>query len=216
MRGLLGRAPPRSLALAIELPKIRILICDDDKDICDYMQTLLEKDGYIVKTISDPTKVEAEIRANEYHLLVVDLMMPKIHGIELVQRIRKIDTDVAIVVFTGFPTLDTALQAIKYDVDDYLKKPLNIDEFREVLERVMNKKGLSRTPEEQLHKVIGDTIRILRKDKDLTLKDMARRTGLSVSLLSQIERAESSASISSLYKIAKALNARVSDLFGDN
>lgn len=202
--------------MAIELPKIRILICDDDKDICEYMQTLLEKDGYLVKTISDPTKVEAEIRANEYHLLVVDLMMPKIHGIELVQRIRKIDTDVAIVVFTGFPTLDTALQAIKYDVDDYLKKPLNVDEFREVLERVMNKKGLSRTPEEQLHKVIGDTIRILRKDKDLTLKDMARRTGLSVSLLSQIERAESSASISSLYKIAKALNARVSDLFGDN
>ncbi len=202
--------------MAIELPKIRILICDDDKDICEYMQTLLEKDGYIVKTISDPTKVEAEIRANEYHLIVVDLMMPKLHGIELVQRIRKIDTDVAVVVFTGFPTLDTALQAIKADVDDYLKKPLNVDEFRDVLDRVMNKKGLSRTPEEQLHKVIGDTIRILRKDKDLTLKDMARRTGLSVSLLSQIERAESSASISSLYKIAKALNARVSDLFGDN
>ena len=116
--------------MAIELPKIRILICDDDKDICEYMQTLLEKDGYIVKTISDPTKVEAEIRANEYHLLVVDLMMPKIHGIELVQRIRKIDTDVAVVVFTGFPTLDTALQAIKHNVDDYLKKPLNVDEFR--------------------------------------------------------------------------------------
>ncbi len=202
--------------MAIELPKIRILICDDDKDICEYMQTLLEKDGYVVKTISDPTKVEAEIRANEYHLIVVDLMMPKLHGIELVQRIRKIDTDVAVVVFTGFPTLDTALQAIKADVDDYLKKPLNVDEFRDVLDRVMNKKGLSRTPEEQLHKVIGDTIRIMRKDKDLTLKDMARRTGLSVSLLSQIERAESSASISSLYKIAKALNARVSDLFGDN
>lgn len=202
--------------MAIELPKIRILICDDDKDICEYMQTLLERDGFIVKTISDPTKVEAEIRANEYHLLVVDLMMPKVHGIELVSRVRKIDTDVAIVVFTGFPTLDTALQAIKYDVDDYLKKPLNVDEFRDVLDRVMNKKGLSRSPEEQLHKVIGDTIRVLRKDKDLTLKDMARRTGLSVSLLSQIERAESSASISSLYKIAKALNARVSDLFGDN
>ena len=202
--------------MAIELPKIRILICDDDKDICEYMQTLLERDGFVVKTISDPTKVEAEIRANEYHLLVVDLMMPKVHGIELVSRVRKIDTDVAIVVFTGFPTLDTALQAIKYDVDDYLKKPLNVDEFRDVLDRVMNKKGLSRSPEEQLHKVIGDTIRVLRKDKDLTLKDMARRTGLSVSLLSQIERAESSASISSLYKIAKALNARVSDLFGDN
>jgi transcriptional regulator with XRE-family HTH domain len=62
--------------------------------------------------------------------------------------------------------------------------------------------------------VIGDTIRTLRKDKDLTLKQMARRTGLSVSLLSQIERAESSASISSLYKIAVALESRIQDLFG--
>ena len=63
-------------------------------------------------------------------------------------------------------------------------------------------------------RVIGDTIRNLRKDKDLTLKQMARRTGLSVSLLSQIERAESSASISSLYKIAVALESRIQDLFG--
>ena len=49
-----------------------------------------------------------------------------------------------------------------------------------------------RTPEENLHRVIGETIRGLRKDRGLTLKQMARRTGLSVSLLSQIERAESS------------------------
>ena len=57
--------------------------------------------------------------------------------------------------------------------------------------------------------------RNLRKDRSLTLKQMAKRTGLSVSLLSQIERAESSASISSLYKIAVALDARIQDLFGE-
>ena len=201
--------------MAIELPKIRILICDDDKDICEYMQTLLEKDGYVVKTMSDPTKVEAEIRANDYHLIVVDLMMPKLHGIELVQRIRKIDTDVAVVIFTGYPNLETAVASMKLDAVDYLKKPFNVDEFREVLDRVMRKKGLARTPEEKLHKVIGDTIRNLRKEKDLTLKQMSRRTNLSVSLLSQIERAESSASISSLYKIATALDSRIQDLFGE-
>jgi transcriptional regulator with XRE-family HTH domain len=63
--------------------------------------------------------------------------------------------------------------------------------------------------------VIGESIRSLRKEKELTLKQMSRRTGLSVSLLSQIERAESSASLSSLYKIAAALDVRVQDLFGD-
>jgi two-component system OmpR family response regulator len=103
---------------------------------------------------------------------------------------------------------------MKLDAVDYIKKPFNVDEFRVVLDRVMKKKGLARTPEEQLHRVIGETIRNLRKEKELTLKQMAKRTGLSVSLLSQIERAESSASISSLYKIAVALDARVQDLFG--
>jgi DNA-binding XRE family transcriptional regulator len=104
---------------------------------------------------------------------------------------------------------------MKMDAVDYLKKPFNPEEFRVVVDRVMRKKGLLRSPEENLHRVIGETIRNLRKDRNLTLKQMARRTGLSVSLLSQIERAESSASISSLYKIAVALDARIRDLFGD-
>ena len=104
---------------------------------------------------------------------------------------------------------------MKLDALDYLRKPFTVDELRTVVERVLKKKGLSRTPEEQLHRVIGETIRNLRKERSLTLKQMAKRTGLSVSLLSQIERAESSASISSLYKIAVALDARIQDLFGD-
>ena len=76
------------------------------------------------------------------------------------------------------------------------------------------KKGLSKDPEADLHREIGKVIREARKTQELTLKQLARRTGLSVSLLSQIERAESSASISSLYKIASALRIKMSDLFG--
>lgn len=198
-----------------ELPPIKILICDDDKTICEYMQTLLERDGYAVKTLNDPQGVEDEVRSGGYHLIILDLMMPKMDGIEVLKRIRKIDSDIAVVMFTGYPNLETAVASMKLDAVDYIKKPFNVDEFREVIDRVMRKKGLARTPEEQLHRVIGDTIRNLRKEKDLTLKQMARRTGLSVSLLSQIERAESSASISSLYKIAIALESRITTLFGD-
>lgn len=200
--------------MAIELPAVRILIVDDDRAICDYMQTLLERDGYQVKTLTDPTVVEEEVRVGGYHLIILDLMMPKLDGIEVLKRIRKVDNDIAVVIFTGYPNLESAVQAMKLEAVDYIKKPFNVDEFREVLARVMRKKGLARSPEEQLHQVIGDTIRNLRKQKDLTLKQMARRTSLSVSLLSQIERAESSASISSLYKIAVALESRMQDLFG--
>lgn len=202
--------------MPIEVPSVRILIVDDDKAICDFMQSLLEKDGFIVKTMGDPTLVEDEVRQGDYHVLILDLMMPKMDGIEVLKRIRAVDSDIAVVIFTAHPNLDSAVASMKLDAVDYIKKPFNVDEFREVLSRVMKKKGLARTPEEQLHKIIGDTIRTMRKEKELTLKQMSRRTGLSISLLSQIERAESSPSISSLYKIAIALDSKIQDLFGNN
>ncbi|MCK9523279.1 MAG: response regulator [Proteobacteria bacterium] len=201
--------------MAKALSQIGILIIDDDTEICDYMETFLTQDGFQVKAINNPQLALDEVRSGLYHLIILDLMMPKIDGIELLQQIRKIDTDVAVIIFTGFPSLETAVTSMKLDVVDYIKKPFNPEEFRSVLDRVMKRKGLARSPEEELHKVIGSTIRFLRKERGLTLKQMARRTALSVSLLSQIERAESSASISSLYKIALALDTRITRLFGD-
>jgi DNA-binding NtrC family response regulator len=194
---------------------LKVLVVDDDEAIREYMETFLTKDGYEVKTLADPEDAPAEVKNGGYHLVVLDLMMPGLDGVQALEKIRKVDDDVAVVIFTGYPSLETAVQSMKLDVVDYLKKPFNPDEFRAVVERVVAKKGLLRTPEEQLHRVIGETIRNLRKERDLTLKQMSRRTGLSVSLLSQIERAESSASISSLYKVATALDVRVSELFGE-
>lgn len=200
--------------MAISTPAIRILVCDDDKAICDYVETLLTKDGHEVKTLNDPAAVEDEVKNGHYQILILDRMMPKMDGIEVLRRVRKVDDDISVIMFTGFPSLDSAVAAMKLQADDYLKKPFNAEELREVIDRIAKRKGIVRSAEEQLHKVIGDTIRNLRKEKDLTLKQMSHRTGLSVSLLSQIERAESSASISSLYKIATALSAKVRDLFG--
>ena len=194
---------------------IRILVVDDDAGICDLLETVLKRDGYEVKTLNDPTGADGEIRAGKYHLVLLDLMMPRQDGIETLKKIRKVDKDLAVVIITGYPSLETAVQSMKLDALDYLRKPFTVDDLREVVGRVLKKKGLSRTPEEQLHRAIGETIRNLRKERALTLKQMAKRTGLSVSLLSQIERAESSASISSLYKIAVALDARIQDLFGE-
>jgi len=193
---------------------MRILIVDDDRAICDYMRTLLERDGYAVETLNDPTGVMDTLKKADFHLVILDLMMPKRDGIEVLREIRKHDKDIAVVIFTGYPNLDTAVASMKLDAVDYIKKPFNVDEFRSVITRVMRKKGLSVTPEEELHKVIGESIRKSRKEMNLTLKQMARRTGLSVSLLSQIERAETSASISSLYKISAGLGVKIRDLFG--
>ncbi|MBI4702759.1 MAG: response regulator [Deltaproteobacteria bacterium] len=194
---------------------LRILIVDDDRAICDYMQTLLERDGYQVKAMSDPTGVVAELRASDYHLVILDLMMPKRDGIKVLRDIRKTDRDIAVVIFTGYPDLDSAVGALKLGALDYLKKPFNVDEFRAVIARLMRKKGLALSPEEELHRVIGDAIRRRRKDLGLTLRQVSRRAGLSVSLLSQIERAETSASLSSLHKVSVALQSHLRDLFGN-
>jgi DNA-binding response OmpR family regulator len=193
---------------------IRILIVDDDEDICAYMQTMLVAAGYGVHTLADPTLAVDEIRAKDYHVLIIDLMMPKMDGIELIKRIRKVDSDVAIVVFTGYPSVETAIDALKLNVSDYVKKPFDITDFREKIAAILKAKGLLVNPEAELHRTIGHTIRGLRKGEKLTLKQLSRRTGLSVSLLSQIERAESSASVSSLYKISSALGVKITVLFG--
>lgn len=194
---------------------VQILVVDDDADICDYMQTLLAQGGYSVETTTSPTKAMEELRTLRYHLAVLDLMMPKVDGIELLRTIRRFDSDVAIVVLTGFPSVETAVQSLKLNVSDYIRKPFDADEFLNAIERICDEKGLLLDAEAQLHETIGSSIRLRRKDKELTLKQMSRRTGLSISLLSQIERAESSASVASLYKISRALKCPITELFGD-
>ncbi len=194
---------------------LRALVIDDDDAIRELLETVLRHDGFEVTTLEDPLQAEATVRGGKFHIVLLDLMMPGQDGMETLQRIRKIDRDLAVIVVTGYPSLDTAVQSMKLDALDYLRKPFAVEELRGVVERILKKKGLSRTPEEQLHRAIGESIRGLRKDRALTLKQLAKRTELSVSLLSQIERAESSASISSLYKIATALGVRVQELFGE-
>jgi DNA-binding NtrC family response regulator len=194
--------------------QIRILVVDDEQDNCDYLKLLLSKEGYEVSIQTDPTQTIEELRKADYHLVVLDMMMPQMSGTQVLEQIRKIDSDVAVIVSTAYPAVDTAVASLKAQASDYVKKPIDPPAFLETVRNALAKKGLSKDPEADLHRAIGRTIRESRKTQELTLKQLARRTGLSVSLLSQIERAESSASISSLYKIASALRLKMSELFG--
>ena len=194
--------------------KLSVLVVDDDPDILEYLQDFLGAEGFEVTTLSDPTLAVERIRDEVFHLVVLDLMMPKISGMDLLQLIRGVDDDIAVIILTGHPSLDTASASIQHDVSAYIQKPFTPAEFRDVIARIAKKKGLVLRREDELHAAIGRQIRDLRKSRGLTLKQMARRTNLSVSLLSQIERAESSASVSSLFKVATALDVRLTELFG--
>ena len=193
---------------------INIVVVDDDRDVCEYLQDFLTADGYAVTCVNDPTQALDALREREYHVAVLDLMMPKLSGIDLLGQIRRVDDDIAVIILTGYPSLESATASIEHEVSAYIRKPFSIDEFREALSRIAKKKGLVPRREDELHMTIGRNIRELRKSRGLTLKQMSRRTKLSVSLLSQIERAESSASVSSLFKVATALDVKITELFG--
>jgi DNA-binding NtrC family response regulator len=194
--------------------KLSVLVVDDDPDILEYLQDFLGAEGFEVTTLSDSSLAVERIRDEVFHLVVLDLMMPKVSGMDLLAQIRAVDDDIAVIILTGHPSLDTATASIQHEVSAYIHKPFTPAEFRDVIARIAKKKGLVLRREDELHAAIGRQIRDLRKARGLTLKQMARRTNLSVSLLSQIERAESSASVSSLFKVATALDVRLTDLFG--
>lgn len=202
-----ARQPPSS--------QLSVLVVDDDRDVCEYLSDFLTQDGYKVQTVNDPTLAVEALRTTTFHVCVLDLMMPKLSGLDLLSHIRKLDDDLAVIILTGHPTLETATASIQHEVSAYIKKPFSTEEFRAVMERIAKKKGLVLRREDELHRTIGRTIRELRKARQLTLKQMSRRTQLSVSLLSQIERAESSASVSSLFKVATALDVPITELFGE-
>jgi DNA-binding NtrC family response regulator len=201
--------------IAADRARISVLVVDDDQEVGECIREYLAADGYEVTVCTDPAAALRDVRVGDFHVAIVDLIMPGMDGLDLIEQIRSIDSDVALVVLTGHPSLESASASIERDVSAYLQKPIAYEDFRATMERIARRKGLVRKPENELLKSIGQTIRGLRKSRTLTLKQLSRRTGLSVSLLSQIERAESSASISSLYKVASALEVPLTELFGD-
>lgn len=114
--------------MPIQVPQIRILVVDDDKAICEYVTTILERDGMSVVSLTNPLQAEEEVRNGNFHLIILDLMMPKMDGIEVLRRIRKIDNDVAVVIFTGYPNLESAVATMKLDAVDYITKPFQVEE----------------------------------------------------------------------------------------
>ena len=161
------------------LKKVRILIVDDDPDVCEYLVAFLTRDGYDVHTINDPTRVIPELENNRYQIIILDLKMPRVSGVELLKQIREVDTDICIIIYTGYPSVDTAIETMKNQVFDYIKKPFDIDDFRGVIEKAIKEKGLIMSPEAKVNIEIGNKIRTLRHAKNLTLKQLANRTGLS-------------------------------------
>jgi len=194
---------------------INVLIIDDDKDICNSLKKLFVIDGYKVKAITNPMHALKELNKQLYHLIILDLKKPKINGEDLLREIRNVNSDVSVIILTAYPSVDSAVQALQSHAFDYVKKPFKINKLRNTVRSALRSKMLLLEPEEELNLKIGKKVRELRTEDRLTLRQLAERTNLSVSLISQIERAESAASISTLNKIITALNMCLKEFFKD-
>lgn len=194
---------------------IRVLVLDDDPETAEIYRFFLSKEGYEAEIATSPEDGMKMLDKHRYNILILDLVMPGISGIEVMEKVHQKDSDLAVIVVTGYPSVQTAVASLKNGVFDYVEKPVDRQKLVDSCNKVVEQKGLVRSPESSLLATVGARLRACRKERSLTLKQVARRTGLSVSLLSQIERAESAASVASLYKIAAALKINLQTLFED-
>ncbi len=120
-----------------------IIIIDDDQTMRRACEAALSRVGYTVETYPDGEsglKRVAEIRPG---VVVTDLKMPGIGGIEVIHRVREIDPDIVVVVITGFATVNTAVEAMKSGAYDFIPKPFVADELRAIIHRAAERWRLS-------------------------------------------------------------------------
>jgi DNA-binding response OmpR family regulator len=193
---------------------IRILILDDDPATCSVIQAALSNRDFVIDVVSDPALVESALaRPNSYHLIILDYVLPGLEADQVFAWIRDSQADANIVVITGYPSVDSALNCLRARTYDYLTKPFQVDQLREIVFRCLETKGLLRMTEEALRESLGNAIRERRKALGLTLSNMSDRTNVSLGYLSQIELGKNSASIETLYRICLALGMKMSELF---
>lgn len=117
--------------------KANILVVDDDKSICEGVASVLRADGYGVDMVFGGNEALEIAGKNRYAIIVVDLMLPGISGIDLLKEIKNKKPDVSVIMITGYPSIQTAVQSIKLGAFDYIPKPFTPNELRSLVARAL-------------------------------------------------------------------------------
>jgi two-component system, NtrC family, response regulator AtoC len=124
--------------------RTRVLIVDDEEIVRESLGGWLEKDGYTVVTAADGPSALVKLRDERWSILIVDLKMPGMDGLQVLEESKKIQQDVAVVMMTAYATVDTAVAAMKLGAYDYLVKPFDPEELSMMMQKIVSQQDIVR------------------------------------------------------------------------
>jgi DNA-binding NtrC family response regulator len=123
--------------------KIKIIVVDDELSIRESLKGWLQQDGYQVETAAGGPEALAKNAANRFDIMLIDVKMPEMDGLTLLQKIKEIDSDIAIVMMTAHGAIRDAVEAIKWGAYDYLLKPFELEELSFTIEKLVQMQTLA-------------------------------------------------------------------------
>jgi len=120
----------------------KILVIDDEKSILDLLSAVFEKEGYLVETCLSATRAVELIETQDFDMIISDIKMPRMSGMELLRYVRDKRPDIPIVMITAYGTIKQAVEALKAGAMDYIVKPFDVDELKIIVAQGLEKKRL--------------------------------------------------------------------------
>ena len=137
-----AEAAPESSDYVLTADTARILVVDDEKVIREILADFLSMEGYVVHTVEDGVAALEELKQRSYNLVISDLKMPNMGGLELLAKITEESIPVLTVIMTGFGTVETAIEAMKKGAYDYILKPFKVEEVIHIVQRGLDRQRL--------------------------------------------------------------------------
>ncbi|MCL5028570.1 MAG: response regulator [Bacteroidetes bacterium] len=123
--------------VVIDNPKAKILCVDDEPVILDSFRKILVLDGYSVDTVEKGREALGLIQTHHYDFVFTDLKMPEMDGVEVTKSVKHLRPDIDVVIITGFATVETAVECMKFGAMDYVQKPFTEDELLDFVKKIL-------------------------------------------------------------------------------
>src|SRR6056297_1198189 len=129
------------------MPSLSILLIDDDDSQREVLSGFMKKNDYKVSSYSSGEKGLEAVKKNYVDLVITDFKMPGIDGLEVLEKVKQINPEIAVMIITAFGTIKDSVHAMKKGAWDYLSKPIDLDELKFKLEKLKQYKNLLRENE---------------------------------------------------------------------